>query len=103
MLLACETDDNLVALREHWLPIFAANNDPGDLRANYRKVLIGFSISYAQLVALSIGMKRHGAGTENPFVMRCWHAACDVCSVMANEFNSPELCKDTKLVLSGPC
>jgi len=80
-----------VALRERWQPIFAANNDPGDLHAKFRTSLISLAISYARLVALSIGMKRHSGSTEDPFIMRCWHAACAVCFVVVNELNSPEM------------
>ena len=99
--MACETDDDLVALREHWRLIFAANNDPGDLRASYRAGLVSFAISYARLVALSIGMKRHTGNTEDPFISRCWHAAVDVCSFVVNEFSAPELSKDAELVHPG--
>lgn len=88
-----------MALREHWQPIFAANNDPDDLSAKFRTSLISFVISYARLVALSMGMKRHSGITDDPFIMRCWHAACDVCFVVVNELHSPELSKDTDLVL----
>lgn len=89
--LACETDDSLVALRERWQPIFAANNDPTDLCAKFRMSLINLAISYARLVALSIGMKRHSGTTVDPCITRCWHAACDVCLVVVNELNSAEL------------
>lgn len=83
-----------MTLREHWQPIFAANNDPTDLRARFRTSLISLAISYARLVALSIGTKRHSRGTEDPFIIRCWHAACDVCLVVVNELNSPEMSED---------
>jgi len=53
--------------------------------------LVSLVISYARLVALSIGMKRHSGSTEDPFIMRCWHAACDVCFVVVNELNSPDM------------
>lgn len=86
-----------MALREHWQPIFAANNDPSDLRAKFRTSLVSLVISYARLVALSIGMKRYSGGTEDPFIMRCWHAACDVCFVVVNELNSLELSEDPDL------
>ena len=86
-----------MVLREHWQPIFLANNDPIDLRAKFRTSLISLAISYARLVALSIGMKRHSGSTEDPFIMRCWHAACDVCFVVVNELNSPELSEDSDL------
>lgn len=86
-----------MALREHWQPIFAANNDPTDLRAKFRTSLISLAISYARLVALSIGMKRHSGSTEDPFIMRCWHAACDVCLVVVNELISPELSEGSDL------
>lgn len=89
--LACETDDDLVKLREHWQPIFAANNDPADLRAKFRTSLINLVISYARLVALSMGLKRHSGGTDDPFITRCWHAARDVCFVVVDELNSPEM------------
>jgi hypothetical protein len=89
--LACETDDTLVGLRERWQSIFAANDDPTDLRAKFRTSLIDLAVSYARLVALSIGMKRHGGSTEDPFIMRCWHAARAVCFVVVNELNSPEM------------
>ena len=46
-----------------------------------------------------MGMKRHSGITDDPFIMRCWHAACDVCFVVVNELHSPELSKDTDLVL----
>ena len=88
-----------MALWEHWQPIFAANTDPDDLCANYRACLVSFAISYARLVALSIGMKRHSGITEDPFVMRCWHAACDVCSFVVNKLSSPQLSKDAELLL----
>ena len=100
--LACETDDDLVALRERWKPIFAENNDPGDLRATYRAYLVSFAISYARLVALSFGMKRHTGVTEDPFISRCWQAACDVCSFVVNEFSSPKLSKNAEFTLLGP-
>ena len=87
----------MVALREHWQPIFAANIDPTDLRAKFRTSLINLATSYARLVALSIGMKRHSGSTEDPFIMRCWHAACDVCFVVVNQLNSPELSEDSDL------
>ena len=80
-----------MALREHWQPIFAANNDPTDLCAKFRTSLINLAIFYARLVALSIGMKRHSGTTDDPFITRCWHAARDVCFVVVNELNSPEL------------
>ena len=86
-----------MALREHWQPIFAANNDPSDLRGKFRTSLISLAISYARLVALSIGMKRPSGSTEDPFIMRCWHAACDVCFVVVNELNSSELSEDPDL------
>ena len=92
-----------MALRERWQPIFAANNDPGNLRANYRTSLISFAISYARLVALSIGMKRQSGSTEDPFIMRCWHAACDVCIVLVEKLNSPEMSKDSNLVFPEQC
>jgi hypothetical protein len=53
--------------------------------------LIDLAISYARLVALSIGMKRRSGTTDDPFVTRCWHAACDVCYVVVNELHSTEL------------
>ena len=99
--MACETDDDLVALREHWKPIFAANNGTGGLRASYRASFVSFAISYARLVTLSVGMKRHTGNTEDPFISRCWHAAVDVCSFVMNEFNAPELSKDTELGRPG--
>lgn len=80
-----------MALRERWQPIFAENSDPTDLCAKFRTSLINLAISYARLVALSIGMKRRSGTTDDPFVIRCWHAACDVCFVVVNELNSPEL------------
>ena len=80
-----------MALREHWQPIFAVNNDPMDLCAKFRTSLIDLAISYARLVALSIGMKRHSGITDDPFITRCWHAARDVCFVIVNELNSPEM------------
>lgn len=86
-----------MALRERWQPIFAANIDPNDLRANFRTSLVNLAISYARLVALSIGMKRHNGSTEDPFVMRCWCAACDVCFVVVNELNSPDMSEDSDL------
>ena len=89
-----------MALRERWQPIFAANNDPSDLCAKFRTSLISLAISYARLVALSIGMKGHSGGTEDPFIMRCWHAACDVCFVVVNELNSQEL--STAVALTHP-
>ena len=79
-----------MALRERWQPIFAANNDPGDSHARFRTNLISLAISYARLVALSIGLKRHSGSTEDPFIMRCWHAACDVCFVVVKDLNTPE-------------
>ena len=87
-------------LRERWQPIFAANNDPNDLHAKFRTSLISLAISYARLVALSIGMKRHSGSTEDPFIIRCWHAACDVCFVVVNELNSQDLSEDS--VLGSP-
>ena len=84
-------------LRERWQPIFAVNNDPNDLHAKFRTSLISLAISYARLVALSIGMKRHSGSTEDPFIIRCWHAACDVCLVIVNELNSPDLSEDSVL------
>lgn len=80
-----------MALREHWQPIFAAHNDPEDLRAKFRTSLINLVTSYARLVALSMGMKRHSGGTDDPFITRCWHAARDVCFVVVEELNSPKL------------
>lgn len=81
----------MVLLREHWQPIFAANNIPTDLCAKFRTSLINLAISYARLVALSMGMQRHSGTTDDPLIIRCWHAACDVCFVVVNELNSPDL------------
>lgn len=92
-----------MALREHWQSIFAANNDPGDLCASHRSNLISLAISYARLVALSIGMKRQSGSTEDPFIIRCWHAAHDVCSIVVDKLNSPEMSKDAHLGLPGKC
>lgn len=80
-----------MALRARWQPIFAANNDPTDLRSEFRTSLINLAISYARLVALSIGMKRHSGTTDDPFITRCWHAARDVCFVVVDELSSPEM------------
>ena len=84
-----------MALRERWQPIFAANDDPADLIAKFRTNLINLAVSYARLVALSIGMKRHGGSTDDPFITRCWHAARAVCFVVVNELYSPEMSEDS--------
>ena len=89
-----------MALRERWQPIFAANDDPVDLIAKFRTNLINLAVSYARLVALSIGMKRHGGSTDDPFITRCWHAARAVCFVVVNELYSPEMSEDSARFLA---
>jgi hypothetical protein len=73
--LASETDDQLVALRDYWLPTLATNIDLDDSHARFRTGLIKLAYSYARLVVLSFGFQRAGGKSnleDNPFITRVW-------------------------------
>lgn len=71
--LASETDDQLVALKEHWSVMFEQNTDPDSIQSHFRIGLVWLGYTYARLVALSFGLQ-HMTGKDrledNPFVTR---------------------------------
>ncbi|KAG7451107.1 uncharacterized protein BT62DRAFT_926762 [Guyanagaster necrorhizus] len=91
-LVATETDEELKELKEKWMALLN-QTDLSDPQNYFRIGLLKLAFSYARLVALSFGFQHVFSkkyDVENPFLIRCLTAACDVVDVMVNELGRTE-------------
>ncbi|KAK0469828.1 uncharacterized protein EV420DRAFT_69089 [Desarmillaria tabescens] len=90
--VATETDEELKELKEKWMALLN-QTDLSDPQNYFRIGLLKLAFSYARLVALSFGFQHVFSkkyDVENPFLIRCLAAACDVVDVMVNELGRTE-------------
>lgn len=90
--VATETDEELLELQEKWMALLN-QTDLSDPQNYFRIGLLKLAFSYARLVALSFGFQHVFSkkyDVENPFLIRCLSAACDVVDVMVNELGRTE-------------
>jgi len=89
--MATETDDKLVELQKQWFTVLNTT-DQTDPQNVFRSDLLKLAYSYSRLIALSFGFQ-HAFGKnntdENPFLMRCLHAASDVVDVFVHDVGRP--------------
>lgn len=91
-IVATEADEELLRLQDKWMALLN-QTDLSDPQNYFRIGLLKLAFSYARLVALSFGFQHVFSkkyDVENPFLIRCLAAACDVVNVMVNELGRTE-------------
>lgn len=90
--IATETDDELKKLQQKWFTILQTT-DLNEPENRFRTGLLSLAYSYARLIALSYGFQHAFGKTdgqdENPFLLRCLHAASDVVHAVVDEICVP--------------